>query len=136
MRLDRETLFELVEGIEHNLNKGQLARIGVFVEQIKYRMNMMLETDTLYRFCTCVFFTMDEPLQDYDYDANETKLETFKKQKIDDFFFKEPVRKLIPLTDLSEANIEAFLKETEVLKRYEKELTKLKQEQEPSTSES
>lgn len=122
LRLDRETLLNFVDHIEQQLNNGNLGRIGFLLEQIKYRADLQFETDTFYRFATAVFFTLDEPLESYDYDVNESKLQAFKKAEISDFFLKEPVRKLIPLQNISAEIIEAYLKESKILRKYEKTL--------------
>lgn len=136
MRIDRDTLEQFAEEMQKAVDNGKLTTVATYIEQIKWRLGMMLETDTLYRFATCVFFTMDEPLKEYDWDINEPKLNLFKRQKINDFFFMEPVKTLIPLVNISEDVIQAYLKETKILRRYEEELTKLNNARDPKPSDS
>ncbi len=122
MRIDRVSLLEYMDKIDTLINQGNFGRVGAIVEEIKYRTKMLVETETLYRLASCVFFTLDEDLTTYDVDYNDEKVVIFKKEKINDFFLKEPVKKLIRLPDMSQQDLEICLKLSEARAKYKEYL--------------
>ena len=83
---------------------------------------MIVETETLYRLATCVYFTIDEDLSVYDFDYNEKKLKLFKEQPAYAFFFGKLMKNLMPHMNISEKDLEVFLKVTQAQRRYEKDI--------------
>lgn len=117
---------DLVKYLEKSisfLEKGELAKSIVIQNSISALASQFMETDTYYRLFSAVFFTLDEDISDYDYDYNEQKIELFKKEKIDDFFFREPMKRYLPQTNISPKDLEVFSKLTnvnkEMLQRYD-----------------
>jgi hypothetical protein len=119
MRIDRESLLAYLDKIEELINLGNFGRVGAIVEEMRFRTEMLVETETLYRLASCVFFTIDEDLTTYDLDFNDAKIAIFKKEKINDFFFKEPIKKFIRLPSISQQDLELCLKLTEARKKYQ-----------------
>ncbi len=121
MRIDRETLIKLVDkAIEHcNSDNIKIVNVVSLLMDIKDRTEMIIETETLYRLASCVYFTLDEDLSTYDFDYNEKKLKLFKEQPIGDFFFGKLMKDLIPQSNISQTDLEVFLKITQAQKRYE-----------------
>jgi hypothetical protein len=100
------------------LNDGDLAKSIIIQNALIHLSSQFMETETYYRLFSCVFFTIDEDLSDYDEDYNEIKIDLFKKQKIGDFFFKEPMRKYLTQPNISPKDLELFLKLTKVNKDH------------------
>jgi len=121
MRIDRETLIKLVDkAIDHcNSDSIKIANVTSILMDIKDRTEMIIETETLYRLASCVYFTLDEDLSTYDFDYNEKKLNIFKAQPINDFFFGKLMRNLVPQSNISASDLEVFLKITQAQKQYE-----------------
>lgn len=80
MKCDKEHLSEMVDKCEELLNKGKLAGTWELLSDLKYRLTWAFEPETLYRYASVVFFTLDENLKGYDLDYNTTKIELFKKK--------------------------------------------------------
>ena len=121
MRMDRETLIALTnKAIEHcDSDNIKISKIVSILMDIKDRTEMIIETETLYRLASCVYFTLDENLSDYDFDYNEKKLKLFKEQPIGDFFLRILMRNLVPQSNISQEDLEVFLKITQAQKQYE-----------------
>ena len=118
MRIDRQSLMDYMNKIEELINQGSIGKIAAITEEIKFRTEMLCETETLYRLASSIFFTIDEDLTTYDLDFNDAKIAIFKKEKISDFFFKEPIKRFIKLPDISQQDLELCLKLTEAREKY------------------
>lgn len=118
LRLSRKDVIEYIEAITKALNEGNITRAVLFLGEMKYQNEMFIETDTFYRLYSCVFFTKDEDLTDYDFDYGDKKIELFKKRKIEDFFLSMPAKKFLPQVDISEDDLNLFLKVTDVRRKY------------------
>lgn len=118
LRIKRETLLSYLTKMEELGNQGNFGKMLAIIEELKYRTEMLIETETLYRLASCVFFTLDEDITGYDIDYNDEKIAKFKKQKIDSFFLKEPVSRFIPLAGISAEDLALCLKLSEVRNRY------------------
>lgn len=122
MRMRRETLLQYLDKMDELGNQGNFGKMLAIIEEMKYRTSMLIETETLYRLASCVFFTLEEDLTTYDYDYNDEKIVKFKRQKISDFFLKEPVKRYIPLANISAEDLAVCLKLTEVREKYKDHL--------------
>lgn len=124
MKITRESLGSYLTKIEELINEGNFGKVGAIVEEIKYRLSMLIETESLYRLASCVFFTLDEDITTYDLDYNDDKISKLKRKKISDFFLMEPVRRFIPLQGISQEDLILSLKLSEARKRYQEFLIK------------
>lgn len=95
-------------------NQGQLVDVVRLLSARVERQTQFIETDTYYRLYSCVFFTLDEDLQDYDYDLNEEKIKEFKKEPISSFFFNAPMKRYLPQVDISDTDLEIYLAKTKM----------------------
>lgn len=122
MRINREDLVEYMDKVEAHINTGNFSKVMAIIEEIKYRASMLIETETLYKVASCVFFTLKEDLTTYDIDYNDKKIAIFKREKIESFFLNEPVKRFIPLPSISAEDLVGCLKLSEVRKRYKEYL--------------
>lgn len=118
LRLSRTDVKDYIEVIEKALNEGNVTRAIMMLGEMKYQNDMFIETDTFYRLYSCVFFTADEDLTDYDFEIGDKKIEEFKKHKIEDFFLTEPCKKFLPQVTISAEDLNLFLKLSETRKKY------------------
>ena len=125
MRLTSTDLINYIELIKDALNKGKITDAIIFLGGIENLASQYIETDTFYRLFTCLFFDLEEDITDYDFDYNEEKLALFKSQPMTSFFFSQPMKKYLPQIDISEQDLEVFLKQTSVNSEY---LQKIKNE--------
>ena len=117
-RMTIDDIKELVKLQRDAVNKGKLTDVVEVIQGFEYCLGLYLETDLFMMLFSCVFFTLDEDLSDYDYDIGAKKIEAFKKHGIPDFFLKTPVKKWLPVTDISKQDIETFSKMTSVKRSY------------------
>ena len=122
MRIDRETLIELLDKALEYMDTNQATKTAAILLDIKNRTEFIIETETAYRLASAVFFTLDEDLTTYDFDYNQKKIEKFKQEKLSSFFLSRPMKKLIPQINMSATDIEIYLKATQAQKTYEKKL--------------
>jgi len=118
MRITSIDLLDFLELIKDAINKGKITDAVIFVNSIENLASQYIETDTFYRLFTCLFFDLDEDITDYDFDYNEEKLELFKSQPANAFFFSQPMKKYLPQTDISAQDLEVFLKQTNTHRQY------------------
>ena len=113
MRITSKDLTELIELIKSAIDKGKITDAVIFLNAMENLTSQYIETDTFYRLFTCLFFDLDEDITDYDFDYNEYKIELFKSQPKTAFFFSQPMKQYLPQIDISQADLEVFLKQTE-----------------------
>lgn len=121
-KVTRLVLLDYLSEMNRMINEGNFGKVASLVDGLEYRASMLIETETMYRLASAIFFTLEEDLTTYDIDFNDQKVEVFKKNKIEDFFLKEPVSKFIPLPDISPKDLAACSKLTESVKRYDQYL--------------
>lgn len=111
MCIDQDTLIEFCDKILEHLNASKLIDAGRLADELKYRAKFAFEPDTLARLATCAYFTLNEPITDYDFTYNEAKFESFKKK---DSLLRYFIQTLAPnsssLLGLSEHDLETYLK--------------------------
>lgn len=97
MKCDKEHLNQMVDKCEELLNQGKMSGVWELLSDLKYRLTWAFEPETLYRYATVVFFTLDENLQGYDLDFNTKKIELFKKKGVKYFLetLSEGLEKLL-----------------------------------------
>ena len=130
MRITSQELNDMIELIKDALNKGRITDAVIFLNGIENLTNQFIETDTFYRLFSCLFFDLDENITDYDFDYNDEKIKLFKSQPQVGFFFSQPMKRLLPQIDISESDLDTFLKQTSVHKEF---LQKIKSEYIKST---
>jgi len=118
MRMTSEELIHYLDITDKAINKGDITLVVKMLGAIRICTEQFIETDTFYRLFSNVFFTIDEDLTDYDYDFNEAKIELFKSEPIEDFFFKKPVKEYLPQIDISKEDLKTFSKQTKVKNAY------------------
>lgn len=118
MRITSKDLTDILGLSKDAIDKGKITDAVIFLNAIENLTSQYIETDTFYRLFTCLFFDLDEDITDYDFDYNEEKLEKFKSQPQTAFFFSQPMKEYLPQIDISEKDLEVFLKMTSANKEY------------------
>ncbi len=126
LRLEREDLNSLVDAALHSINKPhvKMTEVVLCLQSIKEASNMFLEIETFYKLFSAVFFTMDEDITVYDYEYNQEKIAKFKQEDTAAFFLREPMRKLLPLSDISDGDIEVFIAQSKAQKELIQKISK------------
>lgn len=115
MRATREFLIKHTEAIDKLLGSTSIDiyKIKTLNMQLKERLEMIYETDIIYKIASVVFFTKDEDPYQYDDLLGREKVNLFKEQDKDDknmgFFFGKLFSTLIGSQDLSEKDLQTYM---------------------------
>ena len=111
-RITGTELLACLKETEELIEKSKATDAIIELRAMQYQVSQFIQTDTFYRLFSCLFFTLDENIEVYDYDYNEEKIETFKREPIDTFFFLPPLKEWLPQVDISKKDLEVFSKNT------------------------
>lgn len=130
-RVTRDYLLEHTKAIAElcKLHPGkpiELSTIERLNNNLSDRLHWIIDADLAYKLASVVFFDKDENPAKYDFKYNADKIEFWKaNMPAKDFFFMQPLKKLIPFLDGYEENLETYIQVTESLKsRYQEEVLK------------
>ena len=98
MRCTRDYLNAFSAAFDNILNATSIKLTELFKLnlQMKERLEMLHEPEIAYKLCSVVFFDKEENPYRFDYKHGLKKADLFMKTPINDFFFQEPVVKLLP----------------------------------------
>jgi hypothetical protein len=122
MRVDREFLEAHVQAVDELLSfiPGKaidLVKIKQLNNQLRDRMNWIVDEDLAYKLASVVYFDKKESPEVYDSKYNQDKIALWKKEmSAKEFFFMQPLQKLIPFLKEYEENFETYLTVTRQLK--------------------
>lgn len=86
------------------LSVKDLNELYVLDQQMKERLQWkMPELSTLYKCASIAYFDSDESPSDYDHVYNQSKIEAWKKEPLEDFFLSEPMKRLFPFLNVPPA---------------------------------
>jgi len=92
----------------NQINIGKLALLN---QQLKERLDMILDVDIIYKIASVVYFDDTEKPYNYDFRYGYKKIETWKKsQDINDFFLSRLIKTLIPALNLSDQDLKTYMK--------------------------
>ena len=111
MRATRDFLIQHTEAIEKILNSNNIDiyKVNTLNNQLKERLEMIYETDIIYKIASVVYFTKEENPYEYDDLVGREKIDLFKSQG-DAFFFKTLFRNLIGSVSTSEKDLATYMK--------------------------
>jgi hypothetical protein len=99
--IDYNYLSWVTNEIEALLDKGKLTKVANLVSLIKERLNLAPEPDLVLKLASVMYFDKNESIYDYDFAYNKKKIANWKTHKLDAFFLKMPIEKLLPHIDFS-----------------------------------
>lgn len=130
-RVDREYLIEHTKAVANlcKLYPGKpvdLNKIEQLNANLGDRLNWIIDTDLAYKLASVVYFDKHEHPAKYDFKYNDEKIEFWKKHmSAKEFFFMQPLIKLIPFLKEFEGNFETYQQVTAAVKEhYQKEVSK------------
>ena len=104
---------EAVDKILTNNTKIDLGSLFKLNQQLQERLEMIYETDIIYKIASVVFFTKDENPLDYDDLLGREKIALFKEQDKEDkemgFFFGTLFKILIGSTGMSDKDLQIYM---------------------------
>jgi hypothetical protein len=99
--IDYNYLLWITNEIEALLDKGKLTKVASLVSLLKERLNLAPEPDLVLKLASVMYFDKNESIYDYDFAYNKKKIANWKTNKLDAFFLKMPIEKLLPHIDFS-----------------------------------
>lgn len=115
MRTTRDFLIKHCEASNKILNSTDINiyDLKTLVMQLQERLEMIYETDLIYKVAAVVFFTKDENILEYDDKLGMEKIALFKAQDKEDpnmgFFFGTLFKSLIGSTDISDKDLAIYM---------------------------
>lgn len=122
MRVDREFLIKHIQAMKKELAFIPGKEIGIvnavnLLKQLEDRVNWIIDTDLAYKLASVVYFDKNEDPTKYDTKYNLEKIAFWKEAMgTKEFFFMQPLQKLIPFLKDYEENFQVFLTVTDQLK--------------------
>ena len=112
MRVNKEYLKMHVDAMDKILSDPSKIDIGTIAKlnnQLKERLELIVEPDLLYKLASVVFFDKNEKPESYDFNYSKKKIEFWKKNmSTQSFFLETPLVTLIPFLKLSGTNIDTY----------------------------
>jgi hypothetical protein len=99
--IDYNYLLWITNEIEALLDKGKLTKVASLVSLVKERLSLAPEPDLVLKLASVMYFDKNESIYDYDFAYNKKKIANWKTNKLDAFFLKMPIEKLLPHIDFS-----------------------------------
>lgn len=122
LKITYKSLSDLLTKQKEAFDTGQYTDVAIINGELLRRTEYAINFDSAYKLASCVFFNLkdNEDLTDYDVDYNEKKIEIFKREKIEGFFLKTPMKRYLPLGDLSDGDLQTYLKIKAVNERMQR----------------
>lgn len=110
LKVTAEDLKGFCQAIKEGCNKGELGKVYKLADELEYRDTWLFEPESLLRFASAIYFTLDEDVTNYDFDYNEKKMTSFKKKRMLQYFLMKLMNGQNLLSGLSESDLEAYLR--------------------------
>lgn len=118
-RVDREYLLAHNQALKDCINgKSETSRgtvdivqMSKLITQMDERLQFILEPESILKYASVMFFDESENPYDYDMKYNqEVKIKRWKELGLSSFFLSEPMKRLFPSLELSETDLDIYLK--------------------------
>ncbi len=88
--------------------------------RLKERLALALDVELVYKLASVVYFDGTENPNTFEPTYGAKKIELWKKsEKMEDFFLRQPIKKLVPFLDGQEANIQAYSETVQKIKEQD-----------------
>jgi hypothetical protein len=101
----------------NNKNGIQITELSKLTTQLKERLDLIFDVELVYKLASVIYFDENESPYNYDFKYNLEKIKKWKELKLSDFFLQVPMSSIIPLTGLSDQDLNVY---TEVSKKVNK----------------
>jgi len=120
MRMTKESMIEFCEAIKKACNppKGQsieIGRIDRLADEMKDRAEWLVEPDSLFRFASVIYFTLDEDITGYDEKYNERKIKLFKKKDLMPILLERLKNEQLGLLSMSVEDLQSYLEKAKAM---------------------
>lgn len=122
MRCTREFLQAHCAAVNNSLKNPKtidITKIVLLTQQLEERLNLIFDHEILYKLASVIYFDKSENPYSFDYKYALQKVQAWKKEKVEDFFLSQPLRKFIPLKDMSESDLLNYMKIAELMQEQQ-----------------
>lgn len=109
LKITAEDLKKFCQAIKENCNNGKLGDAYKLADELEYRDTWLFEPESLLRFASAIYFTLDEDVTNYDFEYNERKIAAFKKKRMLQFFLMKLMNGQSLLSNLSDSDLQIYL---------------------------
>jgi hypothetical protein len=89
-------------------NKGQLVKVAQIATSALERVNHIANADLLYELASVLYFDEHENPYDYNYEYAEKKIALWRKDGLESFFSRTPLKDYLPSFGLSGTNFQTY----------------------------
>jgi hypothetical protein len=121
LRMNLETLKSYVNEFETLLNGSgtkkviQIGELWKLVINLKSRLALAFEPETIERLASVVYFDDTEELSTYDRKHCQAKIELWKKHDFTGFFLTKPIADLLGLKNTSIESLQAYITQAQIV---------------------
>ncbi len=108
MRLDADILKKSIDSALKFANDGNFTKVIGILQILNAHTEMLISLDASYRLASCVYFWIDENLDDYDFEIGDEKIQVFKEIGLESFFLSKPMNNFITQMSLSVDDLRAY----------------------------
>jgi hypothetical protein len=87
-----------------------IGQLSVLNQQLKERLDRIFPHELVYKLASVVYFDKTENPYRFDYKYSLEKIKKFRESDRTDFFLNTPVRKYLPFSNISNTDLEAYMK--------------------------
>jgi len=112
MRVTKEYLqghIAAVLEILSNPQKINILELSKLYDELDKRINWIASPETIYKLASVVYFDENESPEEYNFKYANEKILRWKKEGVEAFFLREPIRKFLPHSDLQEKDIPSYI---------------------------
>lgn len=109
LKITSDDLKKFCQAIKSACNANKLGEAYKLADELEYRDTWLFEPESMMRFASAVYFTLDEDVTDYDFVYNEQKIASFKKKRMLVYFLRTLMNGESLLSALLETDLETYL---------------------------
>jgi hypothetical protein len=102
----------------NNKNGIQITELSKLTTQLKERLDLIFDVELVYKLASVIYFDENESPYNYDFKYNLEKIKKWKELKLSDFFLQVPMSSIIPLTDLSEQDLDIYMEVSKKINKH------------------
>lgn len=102
MGLNGDMIDAFTGAMTEALNKGDMKRVGVLINEVETRRKLLADVDAITRFAAVKIFEEGENLAEFDLDYQKRKIAHWREHMGDSFFLSKPIKMLLPFSDMSQ----------------------------------
>lgn len=109
MKVDKPYLDAFIKSSKEALNANDKVLAGHYLKVLEQRQKFIIEPDILYKLASVVFFDESENPFSYDPTYGAAKVEKWKEEEVEHFFYGTPMRAYLPSLATFESGLGSYI---------------------------